>query len=49
MQHTRECLRRNRGLLMIIATLSIAWVLEPGLRGVASVCSDLLRYGFGGP
>lgn len=49
MHHTRECLRRNRGLLMIIMTLCVAWILEPGLRSMVGVCSDLLRYGFGGP
>lgn len=49
MHHTRESMRRNRGLVMIIMTLTVAWALEPSFRSMASVCSDLLRYGFGGP
>lgn len=47
MQNTREAIKRQRGLYMMIAVLVVVWFIEPSMNAMASICRDLLGYFYG--
>lgn len=44
MRHTREALTRNRGLMVIILALMVAYALEPSLGRVGDLCHEAFRF-----
>lgn len=44
MEHTKEKIKQQRGLIMIILALSLVYIIEPGLHHAADTCFDLLRH-----
>ena len=42
MECMHETIRRHRGLMMIIAILTAAFVLEPSIRSTGNTCLDLI-------
>lgn len=42
MQHTREAMKRNRGLVVIILALCVVYMIEPTLGFLSGACRDLL-------
>lgn len=48
MHHTKEHLRRQRGLYVMIAVLLVVWSMEPGLSAMSGLCRDLIERLYGG-
>lgn len=42
MDHTREAMKRNRGLVIIILALCAVYAVEPTLGFLSGACRDLL-------
>ncbi len=48
MEKTREHLKRQRGLYVLIAVLIAAWMLEPGFSAMSNICRGLIERIYGG-
>lgn len=48
MEHTRAHMRRQRGLYVLIASLVVAWMLEPGFSATSNICRGLIERIYGG-
>lgn len=48
MHHTKEHLRRQRGLYMMIVVLLVVWSIEPGLSAMSELCRDRIERLHGG-
>lgn len=48
MQHTRAALKKHRGLMMIVAALTVAFLLEPSVKVAGRACLVLIQYFAGG-
>lgn len=48
MDHTREHLRRQRGLYVMIIVLVIIWMIEPSMSAMTDMCRGLFERFYGG-
>lgn len=44
MYNTKEALKKQRGLYVIIAVLLVVWMLEPSIAVMSEVCRNLFNH-----